>query len=459
MDSGVCAGAEQGSRIIARLERLPFSRWHMKIRSVVGLAWFFDAFDALAIAYILPVLIGLWHLTPMEIGGLIAVGYAGQALGSVLFGWLAERVGRVPCAIVTIAIFAVMSLVCATAWSFQSLMLFRFAQGLGLGGEVPIMHTYVNEFAKAEQRGRFTLLTQLPFPIGLVAVALVGTWVVPAFGWQWMFIIGAVPAVLTLPLRWLLPESPRWLVERGRIAEADAVVTEVERIVSKNGKKQLPPIGREVSLNRAASATFADLFSGIYRKRTLVIWALWFCTYLAVYGLSGWLPSIYRGVYHLSVQQSLQYGLIASVAGLVATIGAALLIDVIGRKALIAGAMIFGGLPMLFLLNAPSMDPKTLLGVICFSFAMLNASALSLGIYNAENYPTRMRALGSGVGGAWVRIASMVGPYAVGFVLPYAGVGAVFMMFGIAATIGGLVCLVFAIETKGQVLEDISPIV
>src|SRR3982750_4345449 len=169
-------------QIAARIERLPLSPWHLKLRVIMGIALFFDAFDSLAIAYVLPVLIGLWKLAPGQIGALIATGFAGQLIGSIVAGWAAERWGRVPTMIATLALFAVMSFVCAFAWSYESLLWFRFIQGMGLGGEVPIMAAYVNEFAKAERRGRFSLGVQLLFAVGLLVVALVGAWVVPHLG-------------------------------------------------------------------------------------------------------------------------------------------------------------------------------------------------------------------------------------------------------------------------------------
>ena len=103
-------------QIAARIERLPLSIWHLKILVPIGTGWFFDAFDALSIAYVLPVLSGLWNLKQADIGELIAVGYVGQVIGSILFGWLAERIGRVPCTIYTLILFSVMSFACAFAW-------------------------------------------------------------------------------------------------------------------------------------------------------------------------------------------------------------------------------------------------------------------------------------------------------------------------------------------------------
>src|SRR5262249_61930792 len=139
---------------------------------------------------------------------MISAGFIGQLIGALLFGFIAERYGRMPAMIWSIALFAVMSLVCAFAWDYNSLLVFRVIQGIGLGGEVPVAAVFISELAKAKARGRFVLLYELVFPIGLVAVSLTGLWVVPHLGWQWMFIIGALPAFLALVLRRLLPESP-----------------------------------------------------------------------------------------------------------------------------------------------------------------------------------------------------------------------------------------------------------
>src|SRR6185312_14582827 len=139
----------------------------------------FDAFDSLVIAYVLPSLIGLWNLSPPQIGSLIAVGFAGQLVGSIGAGWIAERWGRLNTMIVTLLIFTIGSFACAFAWGFDSMWWIRFVQGIGLGGEVPIMAAYVNEFAKAQGRGRFSLSMQVLFAIGLTGVALAGVWVVP----------------------------------------------------------------------------------------------------------------------------------------------------------------------------------------------------------------------------------------------------------------------------------------
>src|SRR6185295_1666069 len=314
-------------QIAARIERLPLSRWHLKLRVIMGIALFFDAFDALVIAYVLPVLIGLWKLAPSQIGLLIAAGFAGQLIGAIFFGWLAERIGRIPGAVWTIGIFSVFSVVCAFSWSFQSMLVFRFIQGLGLGGEVPIAAAYVGEIAKAGRRGRFFLLYQVVFAVGLAAVAVAATWVVPHLGWQWMFYIGAVPAVIALILRSTLPESPRWLASRGRLDEADRAMRRIEEEVTRTSGQPLPALPSNIPPISRERASWSELFSSTYARRTFGVWVMWFCAYLVTYGIAGWLPTVYRTVFKLPVQQSLQYTMVTPVVGVIAALAYAYFID------------------------------------------------------------------------------------------------------------------------------------
>jgi putative MFS transporter len=449
-------GGDAGS-INARIERMPYCSWHNKMRAIICTAWFFDAFDSLAIAYVLPALIGAWKLQPGQIGTLIAMGFAGQLLGSIAAGWAAERWGRMNAMIGTLAVFTVMSFACALAWSYESLLWFRFIQGIGLGGEVPVMAAYVNEFARAERRGRFSIGMQALFAVGLLVVGLVGVWVVPHLGWQWMFIIGAVPALLVFPMRMVLPESPRWLASKGRFGEADHALRRIESACQAEGKA-LPPIPTNLPPVVAAKTRFADLFNATYLRRTLTIWALWVCTYLIVYGLATWAPSLFRTVYKLPLQQSLLYGFILAGAGLVGVVLCILLIDRIGRRMVFGIAFLIGALPLLSFAVGGSRSAQEVLLTVCAGFLFVNALAVGLATYTAENYPNQLRALGGGIAGAWQRGASMVGPFVVGIVLPKWGADAVFVMFGVVALIGAAVSFLFALETRGRVLEELAPV-
>jgi MFS transporter, putative metabolite:H+ symporter len=258
-----------------------------------------------------------------------------------------------------------MSLACAFAWDYSSMLTFRFLQGLGLGGEIPIMITYVNEFAKSTGRGRYTLGIQVLFAVGLVASALLGVWVVPTLGWQWVFFIGAVPGLIAIPLRMTLPESPRWLASRGRIEEADRVMRRIEDEITRKTGRPLPPVPTNVPPVRTVPCRFGDLFRGIYLKRTLTVWVLWICSFFISYGISTWLPSIYRTVYGLPLQTSLNYGFIQTGSTLAGTLLCVFIIDLTGRKRLFVLGLLGTSLPLLSFLLFPATSPEDVLRRIC----------------------------------------------------------------------------------------------
>ena len=444
-------------QIAARIERLPLSPWHLKLRLIMGVALFFDAFDALAIAYVLPVLIPMWKLAPGQIGLLISAGFAGMLVGAIFFGWLAERIGRIGGAIWTIGIFSVFSIVCAFSWSYESMLVFRFIQGLGLGGEVPIAAAYIGEIAKAGRRGRFFLLYQVIFAVGLAAVAVAATWVVPHLGWQWMFYIGAVPAVIALILRSMLPESPRWLASRGRLEEADRTMQRIEEEVARGSGQALPPLPTNIPPVSRERARWAELFTATYARRTFAVWVMWFCAYLVTYGIAGWLPTVYRTVFKLPIQQSLQYTMVTPVVGVIGALACAYFIDVTGRKWWLAVSFLLGSIPLFVLAWGGASSAYNVMMLSTASWFFITTISLALYLYSSEIYPTRVRALGTGTGTAWVRLASIIGPFVVGMILPTGGLGGVFLMFAIAALVGGIVTALFAIETRGRTLEELSP--
>ncbi len=455
MNSASNAAAGNVADVVARIERLPTSWWHVKTRIIVGVATFFDAFDAIAIATVLPVLVPAWKLTPPDIGFMISAGYVGQLIGALLFGWIGERFGRMPAMIGSIALFAVMSLVCAFAWDYNSLLWFRTIQGVGLGGEVPVAAVYISELTRAKNRGRFVLLYEAIFPVGLVAVSSVAVWIVPRLGWQWMFYIGAAPAILALLLRVLLPESPRWLATQGRNVEADAALREIERQTELSTGTPLPPPQPVIGASNQ-KASWADIFGPKYLARTLVVWVIWFAAYFMNYGLVIWLPTIFRTVFKLPLDVSLRYGLITQAAGLVGTLICAFTIDRVGRRRYFAGSFTLAAitLGLLALQSNPSAEQVLLYVTIAyFCISTINIGAY---LYTPELYPTRSRAFGVGLATAWLRFGSMIGPTAVGFLVA-GGLSSVFWMFAAASIVAALITGGFAVETKGRVLEEISP--
>ncbi len=325
------------------------------------------------------------------------------------------------------------------------MLIFRFFQGIGTGGEVPVASAYINEFIGAKKRGRFFLLYELIFPIGLLFAGLAGYFLVPLYGWRALFIVGLVPAVLMIPMRIFMPESPRWLASKGRIEKADKVVSMLEREAVKEGKPLPEPVVRPVDPKATARSDWRELFQGIYLKRTLMIWALWITVYTINNGLVTWLPTLYRQVFKLPLDTSLLYGWITSAVGVVASLLCALYIDKVGRKRWYAAAFFLATVPLVVLtaLGATTATQVVILAPI--AYAILQTVAFSLYLYSAELYPTRLRA------------GSSIGPVLVGFIVAGVGIRYVFLAFAAIALIGGLVTTRFGIETKGKVLEELSP--
>jgi MFS transporter, putative metabolite:H+ symporter len=449
--------AAADAEVIARIERLPITAPLVLLRVIVGIATFFDAYTVLAIAFAMPQLISEWKLTAAEIGMVISAGYVGQLFGAVLFGALAEKIGRLRVLCITILLFVSMDAACLFAWNGTSMMAFRFLQGFGTGGEVPVASAYVSEFVGAGTRGRFFLLYEVIFPIGLMFAGMAGFFLVPLYGWRAMFVLGLLPSAVTIPLRWFMPESPRWLASKGRIAEADAVVKRFEESATQRGLVLREPALRALKSGAAAGAGWREVFEGVYLRRTFTLWSLWIGVYLVNNGLVTWLPSLYKQIFRLPLQESLAYGWVTSGAGVVASIVCALSIDRVGRKPWYATALVLAAVLLLTLAGLGATSAREVLILATAAYAILQTVAFSLYLYSAELYPTRLRAIGAGFGSAWLRAGSSIGPLLVGSIVGDFGIRYVFATFAAVTFAGGLVTLLFAIETKGRSLEELSP--
>ena len=229
----------------------------------------------------------------------------------------------------------------------------------------------------------------------------------------------------------------------------------IERETEKSSGKPLPS-AHPVDTTRQQPASWSDLFSAQYLRRTLVVWLMWFAAYLITYGLTVWLPTIYRTVFHLPLALSLQYGLLTQVIGLLGTLTCALTIDYFGRRPWFAVS--FAGcaiaLGTLWFIGASS--PERVLAIVSIAFFFSSVLSIGVYLYTPELYPTRARAMGVGIATAWLRLASMIGPSVVGLMIG-GGLENVFLAFGLIAAIAALVTALFAIETKGRVLEEVSP--
>ena len=453
--------AERASAgLIARMEQVPTSRWFVIARIVMGSATFFDAFNALSIAFVLPILVPLWHITPPEIGILIGSSYVGQIVGALAFSWGAERYGRVPCAAAATAIYAVMSLACAAAWSFNVLLALRFIQGIGVGGEMPVAATYISELSKAHGRGRFFLLYEMIFPIGLMVTGQVGAILVPLMGWQIMFLIGGIPGLVIAAMLLRLPESPRWLIAKGRLAAAEAVVGRLEAASHRSGAAVEPPkeemLPVQVEVPRRSRGRWSELLSPAYRGRTLIAWVLWASAFLVANGLNNWMPTLYTTVYHLELPQALRAASMTNVAQVVLVLICALVIDRTGRKYWMMGAFGLGAVTLGILGFGGAKDVSWLIVLGTISYGLIGSIAAVVYLYTPEIYPTRMRAVGTGVATSWLRVASAIGPALIGFMLGKGGgIDSVFLMFAVVAIVG-LIAATRMIETRNLRLEEIS---
>jgi len=446
--------------ISSRIERLPFSTWQVKVLVIISVFTFFDAFDAMAIAFALPALIGTWSLKPQYVGFLISAGFLGQLLGAITFGRLAERIGRLHTMIITVLVFSILSLCCAASWSYASLLVLRLIQGFGLGGEAPVAATYLNEIVGARIGGKYGMfLIILSFGIGLLLASFGGYWIVPHFGWRWLFVVGGVPAAIVAYLAYALPESPRWLAGVGRVTEAEGAMAAIERKVRTATNADLPaPIAPTVA-PAATHTSFVQLFEGIYLRRTIVVWVIWFSAYLANYGVNTWLPTIYRTVFHLPLDKSALYSMVTLIFGTCAGLAAVLLVDVIGRRLVIGTCFLVGGILFLglWLMGASSAGQVVVFTTLGWLFFSVICTVTY--VYTPEVYPTRIRALGTSVATAWLRLAAMIGPVFVGMVIAHYGeVSRIFLFYGLIALIAGIVVLVLGIETKrGRYLKKFRP--
>ena len=451
------APVADAASLLTRMEQVPFSRWHRKARLVMGSATFFDAFNALSLAFALPTLIRLWHISPKQSGLLISASYVGQLAGALVFSALAEKIGRIRGTTAAIAIMSVMSFGCALAGNFLALLACRLVQGIGVGGEMPVAATYINELSRAHGRGRFFLLYEMIFPLGLMATGQIGAWLVPAFGWKFIFLLGGIPGLLITFLVARLPESPRWLISKGRLQEAEAIVEQME--VSTAHRIPAAPASTSATVSTASltqRGNWTELLSKIYRGRTLIVWALWASAFFVANSLNNWMPSLYNTVYHLNLPKSLRAASMTNVAQVAVLLVCAFSIDRIGRRNWTVAAFILGGGMLAFLgfLGGQKVWSVMILGTL--GYGVIGSVNAVLYLYTPEIYPTRMRAIGTGLATSWLRIASAVGPAVVGFMVDAKGIHSVFLMLAGVSALGALAAMGM-VETSDRRLEEIAP--
>ncbi|MBP2656820.1 MAG: ral substrate transporter [Firmicutes bacterium] len=410
----------------------------------------FDAMDTGIIAFVLPVLMAKWGLTTEQVGFIGSVGLLGMAVGAVLSGLAADRFGRKNVFAVTLLIYSVATGCCAAADSFNVLLVLRFFVGFGLGGELPVAATLLTEYCPSAKRGRFVVLLESFWGVGWLIAALIAYLVIPRYGWQMAFIIGALPALYVFVIRLSAPESVRYLIDKGKTLEAHTIVSAIERSVGIE-----PPEFAAVSPRSEKSVvTFSGLWTGRFIRRTIMLWLLWFGIVYSYYGIFTWLPSLLVGQGH-TVIKTFEYVLIITVAQLPGYFSAAYLVDRWGRKPTLTLYLAMSAVCAYWFGHAGSVANVLLWGSL---MAFFNLGAWGIVYtYTPELYPTAIRATGSGWAAAVGRFGGMLAPVAVGYMVNGpGGFTKVFAMFTVVMLVIAVVVWALGEETKGKALETIS---
>ena len=433
-----------------RLDRLPFGPQHRRLVLGSGAGWALDAMDVGLISFVMAALAVQWDLGSTTVSWIASIGFIGMALGASLGGLLADRVGRRQVFAVTLLVYGLATGAAALSWSVASLLVFRFLIGLGLGAELPVASTLVSEFAPARIRGRVVVVLESFWAVGWVLAALIGYFVIPLSddGWRWALALGAVPAAYSAVVRFGLPESVRFLERRGRYAEAEETVRRFEE----SSGVESPPAEAEVPVGEPAPTPGpAALWQPGLRRTTASLWVVWFGVNFSYYGAFIWIPSLLVAS-GMDLVRSFGFTLIITLAQLPGYATAAVLVEVWGRRPTLSLFLAGSAVSALFYGNAGT-EGAILAAGMALSFLNLGAWGALYAI-SPEVYPTALRGTGTGWAAGFGRIASVLAPLSVPFLLDVGGsevllfaVFAVFFALAAAATWG-------MPERRGETLEE-----
>ena len=459
----------------ARLERLPWGRFHTLVVVALGITWILDGLEVTLAGSVA----GALRESPTlgfddtDVGLAGAAYLAGAVLGGLYFGWLTDRLGRKTLFFVTLAVYLVATAMTGLAWNGWSFFVFRFITGAGIGGEYTAINSTIQEFIPARYRGWTDILINGSYWIGAAmgaggAIVLLDPALLPPdVGWRVAFLIGAALGLFILLLRLWLPESPRWLVIHGRAREADRVMTRIEdgfraRGLALDDGAGLAPI----VLRPRKSTPLAEVFDVLFRRRrrrTLVGLALMTAQaffYNAIFFTYALVLTKFYGVPGKDVGWHILPFALANVLG---PILLGRFFDTLGRRAMMAitygasGALIilFGGL---FAADALTATTQTLGWMLLFFFASPAASSAYLSV--SESFPIEIRALaiatfyslGTGVGG-------VVAPFVFGALIQTGSRADLFLgyLFGGALMLfGALVAALWAAPAERKPLEEVA---
>jgi len=464
--------------IAERIERLPLGGFHQRFIALVSLGNFFDLYDIFIVAYIGAALQQSGFLTLRQFAFFVAAGFLGMFVGTVVFGMGSDRMGRRSAFILLLLIYSVFTFADAFAPTAAWLIALRFFAGVGIGAEIVVIDTYVTEMVPGRARGRYVAITQVAGFCAVPVAAVLSRLLVPTHflmsGWRWVMVIGASGALLTWWFRRRLPESPRWLESRGRVAEADAIMSALEKEsfrsspseekadsslalgMTKKESGMTNTVAERATeaghIEKAEQTSFWELWKQPYLSRTVMLMIFQALQTIGFYGFANWAPTflLKRGV---SLLHSLEYTLLIALVSPLGPLLAALTSDKMERKwTIVVLALLVAGLGLGF---GNSIAPAAVVGFGALLTLANYWFSAAFHAYQAELFPTRLRATGVGFTYSWSRLSAAFTSLLIGAVLVH-GVPAVFALLAVAMILVAMVVAVMGPRTNGLVLEEIS---
>jgi len=439
--------------VVEHLEKASLTRFHYGLLALGSLIYGFTAMNVLLIAAVLTPIIKEFGLgqQPLVSGLLLSMGYLGMFLGALSCGILADHIGRKKTLVFTISTMAVFTALNSLAPDPATMAFLRFLAGIGLGGSLPQPGVYVSEYIPSKYRGRFLGLVETSWVYGALLSLIFPYFLFPTFGWRPTFLVALVPMFL-VPLVFFAPESLRYLQLKGRTSEAVSLLKKHGLVPSDFDQAKLSSIA---SKKYSVTAALKELWSPVYRKRTVLLWIEWAVLVYTYHGIFIWLPSFYASPpLNFTYVRSIEWVFIVTLAQVPGYYSAALLLDRVGRKpiAMVYLTLASLGSALLSLAIAPS---YILLWSIVISFFNLGAWS-ALYAYTPELYPTGVRGTGSGAAASIGRLAGVIAPTATPLLYASGGLAAAFAAFALTHLLGAIAVAVLGTETKGKVLEEIS---
>ncbi|TDD26819.1 MFS transporter [Kribbella turkmenica] len=449
---------------IARLERLPMGRPHRKLLVIGGLGYTFDAADAAVIAFILPVVSKQWGLNSGEVSLLASSLLVGYLFGALAAGVLGDRFGRKKVMIGSLIVYTLMTAAAAFSPNFEALFAFRVLAGVGIGAESAIIAPYLAEFVPGRYRGRFIGSVAGFFAFGYVLCAVLSRIVIPTGpdGWRVVQLILVVPIVMVIWWRRALPESPRYLLAKGREDEANRIVSAFEAAVRADTGRDLPPLPASDSTyhpvdvelaRRSIGAKLATLWTPRFVRRTTVTWVSWFAITFAYYGFFTMMPKLLADQ-GLTITKSFTFAIYIYIAQIPGYFSAAFLSDALDRKRVIALYLV-GATASAVLLSQAQTNWQIIACGAALSLFMTGTYAV-LYTYTPEVYPTEIRTTGQGAASAFGRVGGIAAPFAFTAAAVH-GFGSVFILTAAVLAVCVITVMTLGLPTQGKTLEEISP--